>query len=308
MAGSSQSSPICSCSPDYGPLHKNLGRGCSIRGGGGGLTTSTRTFMRHSMLVLLRVVLPLFCISFVSGPGNQAGRAVHLGEGQGSACLETLQRGRGASKTRGQAGVCTREAPRIVSCSEQQVRALREAGGGSRMLCPTCKDDQSKAPLGVPDGAAPQQHPLVVQGIFLPLHGEGPCKPVQLVIGGFTPDLTCGQAKGTCEWTAASPRLDWFLCPPPATSSCPLSPTGWESTSRGARCPPQGCPTFTPPLRLGGRGAGLRPRGHLDAGFAGPLDQDHSPSQHHPEPSPAPTTREKAAVPKGHRLHASGGG
>lgn len=36
------------------------------------LTTNTRTFMSRSMLVRLKVVFPLFCMSFVSGPGDEA--------------------------------------------------------------------------------------------------------------------------------------------------------------------------------------------------------------------------------------------
>lgn len=36
-----------------------------------GLTQSTRVFIRRSMLVLLNFVLPLFCISLVSGPAEE---------------------------------------------------------------------------------------------------------------------------------------------------------------------------------------------------------------------------------------------
>lgn len=54
----------------------------------------------------------------------------------------------------------------------------------------TCKDDQPKAPLGVPQHAASQEHVLVAQGELALLPVKGPTELVQLVVGRLADDLT----------------------------------------------------------------------------------------------------------------------
>lgn len=59
------------------------------------------------------------------------------------------------------------------------------------VFLPTSINNQSKAPLCVPDCTAPQQHLLIVQGIFLSSKGQSSCEFVQFVIWCLTSDFSC---------------------------------------------------------------------------------------------------------------------
>ena len=54
----------------------------------------------------------------------------------------------------------------------------------------TSEDDQAEAPLRVPQGAPPQQHLVVVQGVGLSAQGHGAFELVQTVVGRLTANLT----------------------------------------------------------------------------------------------------------------------
>lgn len=84
------------------------------------------------MLVLLNVLFPQFCISFVSGPTE---------EDQNKSDLK-------------------RSHITIVSVCLSERNQIRR-------VVPTSKQHQSEAPLGVPQRAASQQDLLVVQWVFL---------------------------------------------------------------------------------------------------------------------------------------------
>lgn len=55
----------------------------------------------------------------------------------------------------------------------------------------TSINNESKAPLCVPDSTAPQQHLLIVQGVFLSPKSKSSCEFIQFVIWCLTSDFSC---------------------------------------------------------------------------------------------------------------------
>lgn len=53
----------------------------------------------------------------------------------------------------------------------------------------TCKQHESEAPLGVPQGAAPQQDLLVVQRVLVTAQRQRALEAIQAVVGRFAADL-----------------------------------------------------------------------------------------------------------------------
>lgn len=149
------------------------------------------------MLVRFKVVLPLFCINLVSGPGDQTGRAIWgcrrpCSSSQGEVLWKPLGRpGPGPCRPGSLFAVIS-----LLGCGLSWGDPWHVARGQQDVVCLTCEDDEPEAPLGVAEGAAPEQHPPVVQGVLLLLDSEGPGELVQFVIGCFADDFACRQAKG----------------------------------------------------------------------------------------------------------------
>lgn len=59
------------------------------------------------------------------------------------------------------------------------------------VFLPTSINNESKAPLCVPDSTAPQQHLLIVQGIFVSSKSKSSCEFIQFVIWCLTSDFSC---------------------------------------------------------------------------------------------------------------------
>ena len=179
------------------------------------LTQRTRTFIRRSMLVLLNVLFPQFCISFVSGPASEPKK----NRVKSLYMLFTVS-----------TSFIIRPSPRpwtVPLTSEQH---------------------QSEAPLGVPQGAASQQDLLVVQRVLLTGVRQRPREAVEAVVGGFTSHLAFGGGGGGrsrlendkhstisaqmwllqfCKWYHWSQPV--FRCRPPGLLwwAEPASPSGW---------------------------------------------------------------------------------
>ena len=59
------------------------------------------------------------------------------------------------------------------------------------IFLPTGINNKTKAPFCVPNSTAPQQHLLIVQGIFLSSKSKSSCELIQFVIWSLTFDFTC---------------------------------------------------------------------------------------------------------------------
>lgn len=59
------------------------------------------------------------------------------------------------------------------------------------VFLPTSINNEPKAPLCVPDSTAPQQHLLIVQGIFLSPKSKSSCEFIQFVVWCLTSDFSC---------------------------------------------------------------------------------------------------------------------
>lgn len=121
----------------------------------------------------LKIVLPLFCISLVSGPVEIHVTSPPCAHRHGSAAF-------------------------------------------------TSEDDQTEAPLGVPQGAPSQQDLLVVQAVGLSVGGQVPLELVQAVVGGLTLDFACQRS-----FASTSKHLEVK----PGATSCVLSPLNSARTS-----------------------------------------------------------------------------
>lgn len=64
-------------------------------------------------------------------------------------------------------------------------------GSGSSCRKHTSINHQTITPVCVPDDAAPEQKPVMVQEVGVPQIGQDSGKLVQLVIGGLTPNFSC---------------------------------------------------------------------------------------------------------------------
>lgn len=188
---------------------KQTGRARAHRAGG--LTQSTRVFMRRSILVLLNFVLPLFCISLVSGPGKEA-------EGLGkpnNACASGLRLGfpdsghQGGKRPGLEERLGFRAGESLPHTLHQPMRPPPTSLRTPRLrpslallsLDPrrlTGKDDQAEAPLGVPQHAAPQEHVLVAQRKLVLLPVEGATEFVQLVVGRLADHFALGKGRQEC--------------------------------------------------------------------------------------------------------------
>lgn len=140
------------------------------------------------MLVLLNFVLPLFCISLVSGPAEEEEGLGKRNKESASGLLPSPQTPGHQSGRETQAGW-----PGGLSSGLQGVALIHgtsshPAFSAARRL--TCEDDQPEAPLGVPQHAAPQQHVLVAQGELALLPVERSTEFVQLVVGRLADHLT----------------------------------------------------------------------------------------------------------------------
>lgn len=169
----------------------------------GSLTQSTRVFIRRSILVLLNFVLPLFCISFVSGPTEEEEGLAKPNQETASGPQPRPQSAghqRGRETQAGWAGGLCRGCRVFTSLMVPALSASSHASEGGRRNQPsllplsprglTCEDDQPEAPLGVPQHTAPQQHVLVAQGELVLFPVERSTEFVQLVVGRFADHLT----------------------------------------------------------------------------------------------------------------------
>lgn len=75
------------------------------------------------------------------------------------------------------------------------------------IFLPTSINNETKAPLCVPNRTAPQQHLLIVQGILLSSKSESSCEFIQFVVWCLTFDFTCKRkAKTKRCWKSSWPR------------------------------------------------------------------------------------------------------
>lgn len=166
----------------------------------GSLTQSTSVFIRRSILVLLNFVLPLFCISLVSGPRKAWEGLGKPNNRSASRLLPGYPVYRTSGWMRGMAPGLAQVSPHVAEGHRGAARPPLQGPGahlqrrGSRppLRGPgiTCEDDQPEAPLGVAQHAAPQQHILVAQGELVLLPVEGSAELIQLVVGRFTDHFT----------------------------------------------------------------------------------------------------------------------